>query len=55
MVKKPVTAEELEKEIKSLNKVATQVPQRNAGRILMKVAALMKQLAALQKKSPCVK
>jgi len=39
-----MTKQEIEKEIAALTKVATQVPQRNAGRILMKIAALMKEL-----------
>ena len=40
--------EEIEKEIAALSKVATLVPSRNAGRILMKVAALMRELAKLK-------
>ena len=48
MSKKPITAEELEKEIEGLNRLATLVPVRNAGRVLMKAARLMRELTKLK-------
>ena len=47
-MKKPLTAEEIEKEISALAKLANSLPMRLAGRHLMKVAGLKRQLLEIQ-------